>query len=63
MFGRLPAQIFAGTMPILSEMYGGFPVCMLKNVLNFQYRPMYRGADKSLVRTGRKQANFSVRMA
>ena len=29
----------------------------------FICRPLYRGADKSLARSGRKQANVSVRMA
>ena len=29
----------------------------------FSQGTVYRGADKSLARQGRKQANFSVRMA
>ena len=34
-----------------------------KHYYLYRYKPQYRGADKSLARPGRKQANVSVRMA
>ena len=36
---------------------------MVKHTLGAKHVSIYRGADKSLARPGRKQANVSVRMA
>jgi hypothetical protein len=45
-----------------------YVVSVINNIVNLQmnkyaYPSLYRGADKSLARPGRKQANVSVRMA
>ena len=43
--------------------YGTEHFCVhINTVVHFQ-DPIYRGADNSLARPGRKQANVSVRMA
>ena len=58
--GKAPTLVSIGVAALQN-----FPISLVACVTNEELRTVltYRGADKSLARPGRKQANVSIRMA